>query len=134
VELARPPQPAAALVFQAVQDVPINDFQTATLTLPVAAPGPLQSIRVAVDLDHTYIGDLVVRLLPPAALGAAPVLLHDRSGGGTDNLKVTYDAVNAPALAALKGKDPSGTWTLEVSDTARSDRGTLRSLRLEMGF
>jgi subtilisin family serine protease len=58
VELARPPQPAAALVFQAVQDVPINDFQTATLTLPVAAPGPLQSIRVAVDLDHTFIGDL----------------------------------------------------------------------------
>jgi subtilisin family serine protease len=134
VELARPPQPAAALVFQAVQDVPINDFQTATLTLPVAAPGPLQSIKVAVDLDHTFIGDLVVRLLPPAALGAAPVLLHDRAGGGTDNLKVTYDAVNAPALAALKGKDPSGTWTLEVSDTARADRGTLRSLRLEMGF
>ena len=49
----------------------------------------------------TSIRDLVVRLLPPAA------------------------------LAGLKGKDPSGTWTLEVSDTARADRG---SLRLEMGF
>jgi subtilisin family serine protease len=41
VELALPPQPAAALVFQVVQDVPIADFQTATLALPVAGPGPL---------------------------------------------------------------------------------------------
>ena len=89
---------------------------------------------MAVDLDHTFIGDLVVRLLPPAAMGAAPLLLHDRAGGGTDNLKVTYDAVNAPGLANLKGSDPSGTWTLEVSDTARADRGTLRSLRLEVTF
>jgi len=134
VELALPPQPAAALVFQVVQDVPINDFQTASLSLPVAGPGPLTSIQVAVDLDHTYIGDLVLQLLPPAAMGVAAVLLHNRAGGGTDNLKITYDEVNVPALAALKGRDPSGRWTLEVSDTARADRGTLRSLRLEMTF
>lgn len=44
----------------------------------------------------------------------------DRSGGGTDNLKITYDAINPHAL--------------EVTDTARADRSTLRSLRLEMGF
>jgi len=91
-------------------------------------------VEVAVDLDHTYIGDLVLQLLPPAAMGVAAVLLHNRAGGGTDNLKITYDEVNVPALAALKGRDPSGRWTLEVSDTARADRGTLRSLRLEMTF
>jgi hypothetical protein len=44
----------------------------------------------------------------------------DLSCGGTDNLKITYNAVNTPAL--------------EVSDTARADRGTLRSLQLELGF
>ncbi len=134
VELALPPQPAAALVFQVVQDVPINDFQTASLSLPVAGQGPLSSIKVAVDLDHTYIGDLVLILTAPAALGVTPVVLHDRAGGSTDNIKATYDAVNTPALAGLKGKDPSGTWTLTVADKAGQDTGTLRSLRLELTF
>jgi len=87
VELALPPQPSAALVFQVVQDVLIADFQTATLALPVAGPGPLKTIKVAVDLDHTYICDLVLKLLPPVALGAAPVVLHNQTGGGTDNIK-----------------------------------------------
>ncbi len=134
VELALPPQPAAALVFQVVQDVPINDFQTASLSLPVAGQGPLTSIKVAVDLDHTYIGDLVLTLMAPAVLGVTPVVLHDRAGGSSDNLKATYDGVNTPALAGLKGKDPSGTWTLAVADKAGQDTGILRSLRLELTF
>ena len=134
VELALPPQPAAALVFQVVQDVPIADFQTATLALPVAGQGPLKTIKVAVDLDHTYIGDLVLKLLPPAALGAAPVVLHNQAGRSTDNIKKTYDEVNTPALTSLKGKDPSGTWTLEVADKVRADTGTRRSLRLVLTF
>lgn len=134
VELALPPQPSAALVFQVVQDVLIADFQTATLALPVAGPGPLKTIKVAVDLDHTYICDLVLKLLPPVALGAAPVVLHNQTGGGTDNIKKTYDEVNTPALTSLKGKVPSGTWTLEVADKVRADTGTLRSLRLVLTF
>ena len=134
VELALPPQPQPAIIFQVVQDVPINDLQTSTLSLPVAGQGPLTSIKVAVDLDHTYIGDLILTLIPPPAMGAAAVVLHDRAGGGSDNIKTSYDELNTPSLAALKGIDPTGSWTLEVSDRARLDKGTLRSLRLEMTF
>ncbi len=134
VELALPPQPQPAIIFQVVQDVPINDLQTSTLSLPVAGQGPLTSIKVAVDLDHTYIGDLILTLIPPPAMGAAAVVLHDRAGGGTDNIKTSYDELNTPSLAGLKGIDPSGSWTLEVTDRARLDKGTLRSLRLEMTF
>jgi hypothetical protein len=104
------------------------------LALPLAGQGLLKTIKVAVDLDHTFIGDLVLKLLPPAALGIAPVVLHNQAGGGTDNIKKTYDEVNTPALTSLKGKDPSGTWTLEVADKARADTGTLRSLRLVLTF
>jgi subtilisin-like proprotein convertase family protein len=134
VELALPAQPLPSIIFKVVQDVPINDFQTARLTLPVAGQGALKTIKVAVDLDHTYIGDLVLTLIPPAAMGAAPVVLHDRAGSSTDNIKTTYDEVNKPALSSLKGKDPSGTWTLEVADKAGQDTGTLHSLRLELTF
>ena len=134
MELALPPQPAAALVFQVVQDVSIADFQTAPLALLGAGQGPLKAIKVAVDLDHTLIVDLVVKLLLPVALGIAPVVLHNQACGGTDNIKTTYGGVNHPALTSLKGKYPSGTWTLEVADKARADTGTLRRLRLVLTF
>jgi len=42
--------------------------------------------------------------------------------------------VNTPAPTSLRGKGPSGTWTLEVADKVRADTGTLRSLRLVLTF
>lgn len=59
---------------------------------------------------------------------------HTNSSGGTSIRDLVVRLLPPAALAGLKGKDPSGTWTLEVPDTARADRGTLRSLQQEMGF
>ena len=39
-----------------------------------------------------------------------------------------------PLLAALQGKSPQGTWTLEVADKERVDTGKLRSFTLELGL
>jgi subtilisin family serine protease len=134
VELAMPSQPSPVVIFKAVQDVPINDFQVSTLSLVVANNNPVKSIKVDVDIEHTYIGDLVVILRPPAEMGIAPIILHDRQGGGADNIKNTYDEVNAPGLAAIKAKSPQGTWTLEVADKAQQDTGMIRSFSLQIGF
>ena len=90
-----------------VQDVPIKDLQTSQLPLAIADTNLLKSIKVTVDIEHTYIGDLIVSVKPPASVGVNPVILHNRQGGSTDNLKKTYDEVNAPNLAAFKGKSPS---------------------------
>jgi subtilisin-like proprotein convertase family protein len=133
-ELAVPAQPDRTAIRTEVRDVPIRDFQTSSLSLAVADNAMLGSVRVAVDIDHTYIGDLVVTVRPPSALGLAPITLHDRRGGGTANIKKTYDAVNAPGLATLTGKRPQGTWTLVVQDKARLDQGTIRRFSLEMTF
>ncbi len=132
VELAKPPQTSPISRFQAVQDVSINDLQTSTLSVAIANTTPLKSIKVNVDIEHTYIGDLVVTLLPPVQIGILPIILHDRQGGATDNIKTTYDEVNTPKLAAFKGKSPQGTWTLEVADKANEDTGKIRSLTIEV--
>ncbi len=134
VELAKPDQPSPVTIFKAVQDVPINDLETSNLTLAIANTDPINSIKVDVDIEHTYIGDLVVTLIPPGEMGATPAILHDRTGGATDNIKKSYDEVNAPGLADFKGKSPQGTWTLEVADKAAADTGKIRSLTLEIGF
>jgi subtilisin family serine protease len=134
VELAVPVQTTTLAIRTAVRDVRIRDLRTARLELPVADTGALKSIKVTVDIEHTFIGDLVVSVAPPSAAGVGPVILHNREGGGTDNLKKTYDEVNAPGLVALKGKSPQGTWRLVVSDRERQDTGKIRSFTLELGF
>lgn len=134
VERAVPIQETPLKVYKAVQDVPITDLAVASLSLEVPDTAALTSIKVDVDIEHTYIGDLVVTLKPPANMGIAPVLLHDRTGRGTDNIKKTYDEASIPNLASFKGKSPKGTWVFEVADKASRDTGKIRSFTLEISF
>lgn len=134
VDLARPAQPGLVALRSTVKDVPIRDLGTARLSVPVADSTALTGIEVTVDLEHTYIGDLVVTLKAPVGTGVPRIILHDREGGGTNNLKKTFDTVSAPGLLALVGKSPAGTWTLSVADKERVDTGTLRSVSLALHF
>lgn len=134
VSLALPAQPEPAVIVAARQDVKIPDLKSAQLSVAVAEARTLKSMKVTVDIDHTYRGDLVVTLIPPASMGAVNVVLHNRAGGAADNIKMTYAASNVPALASLNGKSPAGNWTLLVEDKARNDAGTLRGFSLEMQF
>jgi subtilisin family serine protease len=134
VQLAVPPQPATVAIGTAVRDVPIRDLRTARLELPIADTGVIKSIKVSVDIEHTYIGDLIVSVKPPAAAGVAPVILHSREGGSANNIKITYDEISTPGLTALKNKSPQGTWELIVEDKDRQDTGKIRSFTLEIGF
>jgi subtilisin family serine protease len=134
VELALPAQPDPVAIRTAIQDVPIQDLKTSKLALAVADTKLLKSLRVTVDIEHTYIGDLVVTVEPPTSMGVAPVILHNREGRGTDNIKKTYDEISTPGLAAFKGRSPQGTWTLVVQDKERLDTGKIRSFTLELRF
>lgn len=133
VTLAKP-QPQSAVTVSRTYDEPIPDQQTVSFALDVPDATPPEAVTVAVDLKHTYIGDLVLTLHPPAGTGAAPVVLHNRAGGPTKNLKKTYDAASAPGLGALAGKSCKGTWTLEVVDAAAQDSGTMGTLALNLTF
>ncbi len=134
VALALPKQPRYESVHTAIQDVTVKDMQTSSLAVAVGDTKSLKDIKVSVDIEHTYIGDLIVRLIPPNALGANAVILHDKKGGGNKDLKTTYDKVNVPALADLVGKSPQGQWTLEVEDTARQDQGKIRNFSVRLAF
>jgi subtilisin-like proprotein convertase family protein len=134
VRLARPETPVAAARVEKSFDVPIADFATARVTLEVAENTPIEALGVALEIEHTFIGDLVVTLVPPPAMSTARIVLHRRTGGRTKDLKRTFSAVTTPALANLSGKTPKGTWTLEVKDEARGDTGVIRKLALDFRF
>lgn len=133
VELAKP-EPRNEVTVSRRFDQPIPDLQTVAFTLEVPDTTPVSSVSVAVDIKHTYVGDLVVSLEAPARLGIAPIVLHNRTGGSRNNLKRIYEATTARGLVALAGRDCHGSWTLRVQDAAAEDTGTLVTFSLRLSF
>lgn len=117
----------------AASDLPraVLDYQTATSTLNYTSGLTVDDLHVAVHIQHTYIGDLKVTLISPAG---TPVVLHNRTGGGTDNIIGTYGVNLNPAqpLSILDGEPATGTWTLEVRDMAGGDTGSLVAWSVEV--
>jgi subtilisin family serine protease len=132
-ELAKP-QPQSAVTVARTFDAPIPDLQTVTFALNVADAVAVEALAVDIDLRHSYIGDLVVTLEPPATTGVAAVVLHRRAGGSAKDLKKHYDAGNTPALGRFAGKSLKGIWTLRIQDAAAQDSGTLVSFGLTLSF
>jgi subtilisin-like proprotein convertase family protein len=96
----------------------------------VTATGTIADLRVRVNITHTYKGDLEVSLIGP---DNTTVLLHNRTGGSTDNVSTVFPDLTAPAqsLAAFNGKPTNGAWKLKVRDLASIDVGTLNSWEID---
>lgn len=71
------------------------------------------SIKVGVDIDHPWQGDLSLVLTPPSGTAA---ILQDKKGAGTHNLKKVFDISSAPELQNLLSQTLKGDWTLGVRD------------------
>jgi subtilisin family serine protease len=129
------PLPVTHRVVRRVQpNAVIADFGTATAVVNVPDQLPIKSLRAAIDIEHSWVGDLTVTLQPPPAVAGQPILLHARAGGSEDNLRKTYDFVSTPGLQSLEGKAITGDWTLSVSDAEAQDEGVLKSFTLEIDF
>ena len=73
------------------------------------------ALSVAVNIVHTYQGDLKVDLVAP---DGTLYNLHNGTGGSADNIIQTF-TVNASSEVA------NGIWKLRVADQATEDTGTL---------
>lgn len=105
------------------KDIPDNNPTgvSSTLTVP-AGKGNIRTASLDVDLTHTYIGDLRVVL----TRSGQSIVLHDRAGGSTDDLKRSFD------LPQLAGQDSAGDYVLSVFDTASQDVGKLNAWSLSL--
>ena len=90
-----------------------------TINSPIVVSGRTgnapASTPVAVNITHTYKGDLKVDLVAP---DGSIYVLHNRTGGSADNIIQTF-SVNLSTEAL------NGTWNLRVNDNAGGDIGTL---------
>ncbi|HEX3033984.1 MAG TPA: M36 family metallopeptidase [Thermodesulfobacteriota bacterium] len=111
--------------------IPDNDPAGISSVIAISQSGAAQGIKVGVDITHTFIGDLRVELVAPSGQQA---ILHNRTGGGQDNLIVTYDSISTPSLANLVGQPMDGSWLLRVVDLAGRDIGKLNRWSLEINL
>ena len=160
------PAPTIAPVYAAAssptlpttRDVPSSQASTTFSTRPLQAISPgrpntvassvnvrnlegkLTQIRVRVDIDHSWVGDLEIWLVAP---NGQRILLSRRRGGNTDDARIEFRAdASAPIAAArklrgswrpednfsrLRGIDPNGRWKLIVRDRAYRDGGRLNA-------
>ncbi len=132
-ELAKP-QPQSETTISRRFDAPIPDLQKVSFTLNVPDDAPVEKLTAGVSLKHTYIGDLIITLQPPANTRVSPIMLHNRAGGSTKDLTKTYDAASIPALAQFAGKSCRGIWTLTIQDAQSLDSGLLVSFSLGLTF
>ncbi|BCJ65423.1 S8 family peptidase [Polymorphospora rubra] len=79
--------------------------------------------RVAVNIVHTYRGDLVIDLLAPD--GSSYRLKNSSAFDSADNVNTTY-TVNLSSEAA------NGTWRLQVRDVYSSDTGYINTWTLTL--
>jgi Zn-dependent metalloprotease len=110
--------------FENTTDVSIPDNGPA-VTSSIAVTGRTgnapSNLAVAVDIVHTWRGDLVIDLVAPD--GSTYRLKNFSSSDSADNVNTTY-TVNASSEVA------NGTWKLKVQDQAAQDTGYINSWKL----
>ncbi|MGW3520271.1 S8 family peptidase [Streptomyces hydrogenans] len=114
--------PPPGKYFENLTDVTVPDNTTveSAITVSGVTGNAPATLKVGVDIKHTYIGDLKVDLIAP---DGSVYNLHNRTGSGTDNIVQTY-TVNASSEVA------NGVWKLRVSDNASADTGKIDAWNL----
>jgi aminopeptidase S len=116
--------PPTGTSFENTTDVTIGDNSTAVespITVTGVTGNAPTALAVAVDIKHTWRGDLVIDLVAPDS--STYRLKSSSSSDSADNVITTY-TVNASTETA------NGTWKLRVQDVAAQDTGYIDSWKL----
>jgi subtilisin family serine protease len=97
-------------------DIPDNDADGVSSDIEIAGDLTINTFAMDIEILHSRIGDLRVQLISPQG---TTFWLHDRGGGERASIIGTFETNRFDSEAA------AGTWTLVVSDHARSYSGDL---------
>lgn len=126
---------------------PLPDGSLTTIPFDVTDNFAAVGVELVINLQHTYVGDLLIRLESPA--GTVATVMTSTLGADQDNLDVrffdlgiafSYDQLTCscrvqPALDNLSvfaGEPAFGTWQLTIEDQLLFDSGTLNSACLQL--
>jgi subtilisin-like proprotein convertase family protein/subtilisin family serine protease len=127
--------------------VPDSNITGVNSNLAVSgAIGSIIDLDVSINMTHTWIGDMVITLTSPT--GTKITLFNQRGGSGDNLTNTVFDDQATTAISTgtapfngrfrpenplsnFTGQQPNGTWTLNLSDRAGGDLGTLLNWKLD---
>jgi len=132
----------------------IGDTVDSFASVPVIVPDDIKigDLNVVLDITHTWIGDMIITLTGPAAIGSPEILLLNQPCAGSNatypNIQATLDdsgvvhgcSATAPVVSGtikpfeslynLNGLSAQGTWTLNIHDVGPGDAGDVNVFAL----
>jgi hypothetical protein len=103
--------------------IPDNEPAGADSAIEVTEQGEIQSLAVSVDIEHSYSGDVEIRLTAP---DGTDVQLLEPTLESIPNIQETFVPED------FNGMEMEGTWTLKAIDHASWDEGAIKSWTLEI--
>lgn len=100
-----------------------------SMSINVADINP-ESVEVRVNLTHSRPGDLTLKLISPS--GTESILMDRPGKSASDSTGITSFAGSNTLdyvfnTERLRGEKATGKWTLQITDSARGNRGILHS-------
>jgi subtilisin-like proprotein convertase family protein len=132
----------------------IATLVNSTASVPITVTGGISigDLNVTLDITHTWIGDNIISLVGPAAIGSPEIILFNQPCAGANatypNIQATLDdsgavlscSATAPVVSGtvkpfenlynLNGLSADGVWTLKVLDVGPGDGGTINAVSL----
>lgn len=112
-------------IFKSDINLKISDFLTTTYTFLVEEDVLIKSFTLDLDIEHSYVGDLIIWLESP---DGTQTTLRYREGRSQKNLKAKYE------LTSYAGNSSKGKYKLIIKDMASRDEGWLKSALLKITY
>jgi subtilisin family serine protease len=111
--------------------IPDDAAQGVVSPINIAAEGTLQDIKIYIEAEHEFLGDVSFTLQNPQGLS---VLIQSRTLGRQTRLQRTYSLISTPALRLLLNSAVKGRWQLQVIDHVPTHVGKLMRWDLVLGI
>ena len=122
---------------------------TVTSTLNIPTGGTISDVNIDVDITHTWINDLTLRLTSPTGTIVTLIANPCNPGASVNDILATFDdsgtafvcgdfpgvsgiVLPSQALTAFNGQSSTGTWTLTVVDAFNQDGGAINAWSLNI--
>ncbi len=124
-----------------------NAGTVTTSTISISEDVTVSDVNVTVNIDHTWVSDLEIKLVSPD--NTEVILVSGEGGNGDDFINTTFDdeattpiaGQSAPftgvfqpqeSLSTFDGMLAAGDWDLVITDNANQDGGQLNDWTLEI--
>ncbi len=128
--------------------VPISATGTSTVTSTINIPyaGSINDVNISMNMTHSYVGDITASLTSPTG---TTIQLFDGQCAGNNNINATFDdsgsnlvcgtnpalsgfIIPLQSLSAFNNENPSGNWTLSITDNFDGDGGAINNWSLSI--